>query len=76
MGIWTLWVGFFYSKFIVSKSWRVCGTPKYLAPEVVRALGYSFDYDSWIVGVLTYELCAEVTPFYSEEGMRHDVHLR
>ncbi|CAE7536426.1 Prkx [Symbiodinium natans] len=54
---------FQFSKIIVNKTWTTCGTPEYFAPEVVGMAGHSFDYDWWIVGIMMYELFAEVSPF-------------
>lgn len=54
---------FHFSKIIVNKTWTTCGTPEYFAPEVVSNSGHSFDYDWWMVGIMMYELCAEVSPF-------------
>lgn len=39
------------------------GTPVYMAPEVVRGLGHSFDADWWSAGVLLHELLTGSTPF-------------
>ena len=38
----------------------VCGTPEYLAPEVVRHEAYGFAVDWWSLGMLAFELCAAV----------------
>lgn len=42
----------------------LCGSPEYLAPEMVHATcGHSFGVDAWGLGVLTYELLSGRTPF-------------
>ncbi|KAL1138460.1 hypothetical protein AAG570_008524 [Ranatra chinensis] len=43
----------------------LCGTLEYLAPEVIRRQGYSFETDNWSVGVLCYELLVGSTPFHA-----------
>jgi serine/threonine/tyrosine protein kinase RAD53 len=44
----------------------MCGTPSYLAPEVVEQgetqEGYSHAVDSWSVGVIVFSMCAYILP--------------
>ncbi|TPX45934.1 hypothetical protein SeMB42_g00064 [Synchytrium endobioticum] len=49
----------------------MCGTPGYMAPEVIRKTGHGKAVDMWSIGVLTYFLLCGYTPFdapsHSEE---------
>lgn len=43
-----------------------CGTPEYLAPELLLAQGYTKVVDWWTLGVLFYEMLTGLPPFFDE----------
>jgi len=44
-----------------------CGTPEYLAPEVLEGNGYGKPVDWWSFGTLMYEMLTGLPPFYSQD---------
>lgn len=62
-------VDFGFAKVINGKSFTLCGTPEYLAPELVLGRGHNKAVDYWAYGILLYEMEAGYSPFSDPSGM-------
>ena len=61
---------FGFSKKLKSKkeiNKTICGTPLYMAPQVVQKNTYNYKADVWSIGVILFELLNGITPFHSKD---------
>ena len=63
-------IDFGLSKEIKDRTYTMCGTPGYLAPEIILNKGYGLSVDWWAFGVLLYEMICGVDPFFDEDTMK------
>ena len=60
-------IDFGFAKKIEGKTYTMCGTPNYMAPEIINNKGHSFPVDWWTLGILVYEFMVGTDPFNDED---------
>ena len=60
---------FGFAKKIEFKTYTLCGTPEYIAPEVLLNIGHGKGVDWWTLGILIYEMLVGEPPFADDNPM-------
>ena len=63
-------IDFELAKEVKDRTYTMCGTAAYLAPEIILNKGYGLSVDWWALGVLIYEMISGVDPFEDDDVMK------
>ncbi|KAI0317401.1 kinase-like domain-containing protein [Amylostereum chailletii] len=58
---------FGFAKYCPNTTWTLCGTPDYLAPEVINQSRYNKSVDWYALGVLIFEMLTGLPPFHRSD---------
>lgn len=60
---------FGFAKFVEYRTYTLCGTPDYLAPEIILNKGHGSAVDWWALGILIFEMLVGYPPFFDNDPM-------
>ena len=61
---------FGFAKIVLTRTYTLCGTPEYIAPEILLNKGHGKPVDWWALGILIYEMIHGIDPFTADDPMQ------
>ena len=66
-------IDFGFAKVSATKTYTMCGTPEYMAPEIILGKGYDIGVDWWAFGIFVFECVAGYSPFADDGAASQEV---
>lgn len=63
-------VDFGFAKIATDKTFTLCGTFEYMAPELIIAKGHDYRVDTWACAAMLYEMLVGKSPFFAKLKMK------
>ena len=60
---------FGFAKVVEGRTYTLCGTPEFIAPEILLNKGHGKPVDWWTLGIIIYEMMAGQDPFTDDDPM-------
>ena len=60
---------FGFAKVVEGRTFTLCGTPEYIAPEILKNQGHGKGVDWWTLGVVICEMIAGIDPFADDDPL-------
>ncbi|KAI0034847.1 kinase-like domain-containing protein [Vararia minispora EC-137] len=67
---------FGFAKYCPNTTWTLCGTPDYLAPEVIQQRRYNKSVDWYALGILIFEMLTGLPPFHRQDDTPMNLYSR
>lgn len=62
-------IDFGFAKELKTRTYTICGTPEYIAPEILLNKGHGREVDWWTLGILLFEMHTGYPPFQDDDPM-------